>query len=553
MSVLEGRHPEHVRVRRETGAAVEQRRQALERELEASARRRRRAALVFAANGAALAVAAFVGWRLVGRRNAIRAAIDDAETPFLAAGFAEIASNQFSARTTLEADTPPTSCLVAVSTSGRVKAHGGANAVEADRSAAWCSCSADHVTIEAVSGGGGVALLRIDARALGGPLAKPWNAFRPGAWGEAGGECADAALDGWIEDHHAPRGTVDEHWLEAPAERASLKKAGFRPVAGVDADKPFGVVDGSGGECFLALGRDDEVLSLRAAGGIRRIAAAPGAIAWCNAAAETTTVWREGRSPVAVLAAPAGRVGGLIGARECAQAAGARVTAEGTWLREEDLAWDAMAVLRASALGTVAGGPLPAEPTGNATRLSAVAWAAGARIASTPENATVVCEPPLDAKDHERETVCASTTPVAWWRKNDTAAAAATAPLPFWLSSLEGRGEPDAVATIPQLLVIARRLVRDGFEPSTLEGVTELTDGVRVVGRGGEDAIVAIGLSPKPPWAFPYTDGVPWDLGDAPRVIELQPGAAVKLRSTPPSNAPLEKRRTVIFRHATHR
>jgi hypothetical protein len=85
-----------------------------------------------------------------------------------------------------------------------------------------------------------------------------------------------------------------------------------------------------------------------------------------------------------------------------------------------------------------------------------------------------------------------------------------------------------------------------------LEGVTELADGVRVTGRAGEDAVVAVGIVPKPPWVFPYTDAVPWDLGDAPRVVELRPGATVKLISSPPPNAPLDKRRTIVFRRAAH-
>ena len=115
---------------------------------------------------------------------------------------------------------------------------------------------------------------------------------------------------------------------------------------------------------------------------------------------------------------------------------------------------------------------------------------------------------------------------------------------------LEAHSEPDAAACISELLALTRRLTRDGFEPTVLEGVTELPDGIRVVGRAGEDAIVAVGLAPKSPWAIPYTDGVPWDLGDAPRIVALQPGLAVKLGSSPPPSAPLDKRRTVVFRHA---
>jgi hypothetical protein len=117
---------------------------------------------------------------------------------------------------------------------------------------------------------------------------------------------------------------------------------------------------------------------------------------------------------------------------------------------------------------------------------------------------------------------------------------------------LEPHHEPDAIARVPELVTLARRLARAAFQPTLLEGVTELPDGVRVVGRAGEDAIVAMGLGPRAPWVFPYTDGLPWDLGDSPRVVALQPGAAVKLASSPPSNAPIEKRRTIVFRRIAH-
>jgi hypothetical protein len=551
ISVLEGRHPEHERTKRETMAAVEERRHVLEAELAASARRRRRRTLVIAANAVALIAAGFVTWRVVTRARAIRATLDVAERPFVAAGLEEIASNEVAARSTLEADTPASGCFVAVGTDGHVRARAANVVVEGDGSVGWCSCQPEHVTVEALSGGGGLALLHVDARAVGGPLARPWAKFTPAEWGRGATECADAMLDAWIGDGHGPRTPIEASWLDTTAERASLKKAGFRFASAVDEARPFGVVEGAAGDCLLAIASDDDVLSLRATGGARRIVGAKGAIAWCNSAGETTTVWREGgTAAVVVLAAPAARVGGLLGVRECAAIARVYVPADRTWLRDEDLAWDATSVLRASALGGVVAGPLPQEPSGTKTRLSAVAWAAGAKVDWDPSGAVVACDPRFDTASTERESVCASTEPVLWWRKNEVAAAAATAPLPFWLSSLEARREPDAVATVPQLLSVARRLVRAGFEPSVLEGVTELPDGVRVVGRAGEDAVVAVGLGPKPPWAFPYTDGVPWDLGDQPRVVALQPGVAVKLVATPPQSAPIEKRRTVVFRHA---
>ena len=85
-----------------------------------------------------------------------------------------------------------------------------------------------------------------------------------------------------------------------------------------------------------------------------------------------------------------------------------------------------------------------------------------------------------------------------------------------------------------------------------LEGVTELPTGVRVVGRAGEDAVVAIGLVPRPPWVIPYTDGDEWELGEPPRVVELQPGSSVTLTATTPPSTTVDKRRTVVFRRVTH-
>ena len=129
--------------------------------------------------------------------------------------------------------------------------------------------------------------------------------------------------------------------------------------------------------------------------------------------------------------------------------------------------------------------------------------------------------------------------------------AEARAPYPFWLSTFEAHREPDATARVVELLSLARRLTRDGFEPTVLQGVTELANGIRVVGRAGEDAIVAVGVGSKPPWVFPYTDGVPWDLGDNPRVTPLQPGASVTLSASPAPNIPVDQRRTIVFRRAS--
>ncbi|MGH7295282.1 MAG: hypothetical protein ACRELB_10125, partial [Polyangiaceae bacterium] len=188
LSVLEGRHPEHERIRRETLAAAETRRGQLEQELAGSARRRRRRAVVLGANLIALAVAAVVGWRVVERAHVLRRDLAHDEGPFVARGLTELASNELSARRVIEVDAPGAACFVAVATAGEVEAHEGAMTVQGKGSAGWCSCDPGHVTVTGADGGG-VALLQIDARGIGGSLARPWSAIAPAAWADSGAEC----------------------------------------------------------------------------------------------------------------------------------------------------------------------------------------------------------------------------------------------------------------------------------------------------------------------------------------------------------------------------
>jgi hypothetical protein len=552
LSVLEGRHPEHERIRRETMAAAEQRGHALEKDLAAGARRRRRRTVGIAAMGIALIAAGFAGWRVMRRARGIRGALDPEEAPFVSQGATEIASNVLSAGKTLEADVPGSSCFVAVSTAGAVRVRRGETYLEGSRSVGWCACAPGHVSLE-TSAEAGLGLLRTDARRLGGPLARPWAEPKPSVWGDGGGECAEATLDAWLADHRGPRPSLDESWLDARPERASLKRAGLTVVSGVEPGRPFGVVESAAGSCSLAVAGPGDELSLRIAGGQRSIAHAHGAMAWCAQAVETTTVWREGGSPVVVLTAPAARVGGLLGMRECAATAALPVSAEATWLRDADMAWDATSLLQVSALSGITSASVPLVPGGTEGGVTALALSPGAGVAWEPADTVVVCDPPFRAPSRDRDSMCLAAGPVSWWRRTDTGAALARAPLPFWLSLLESHHETDALARILELLALARRLSRDGFEPTVLEGVIELPDGVRVVGRAGEDAIVAVGLASKAPWAFPYGNGLAWALGDSPRVVPLQPGQTVKLASSPPPNAPPEKRRTVVFRRLERR
>jgi hypothetical protein len=73
---------------------------------------------------------------------------------------------------------------------------------------------------------------------------------------------------------------------------------------------------------------------------------------------------------------------------------------------------------------------------------------------------------------------------------------------------------------------------------------------VSVIGRAGDDAVVAVGLGPTSPYVFPYSDGAEWRIAGEPRVVELSPGERAVLSSVEAPSAPKEQRRTVVFRRA---
>ena len=552
LSVLGGRHPEHEKSLRETAEAARQRSVALLAEAAAAARRRRRRAVVLLANGVAAVAVAFVALRLSQRTQGIRAGVARAEGPWAARGFVEVAANGLTASRTLDVDLPGPSCFAAVTdATGPLRVRQGDGSTEAEHSIAWCACGPTHVTVEAPADASsvGFAVLRADWQAVGGRLARGWLDFTPGAWAPGGDDCAEATLDDWIANHRWPAVAPEAAWLDTAPARAALKTGGFRMIPGVPAARPFGVVEGQAGTCFVAVSTAAETLTLRTSGGARRVQGA-GSIAWCTASAVTTSVWRDGHAPVVVASASAERVGGLLGLREVVQEAAIPLADSAAWLDEADLAWNAGAVLRSGGLTGAETRALPPVAGAQDTRVISLTLAPAASVSADPTSAVIACDPPLGPPGGVRSSVCATSVNVSWWRKGDAPAAGATAGLPVWLAPLEPHREPDAVARIPELLGLARRLARAGFTPTVLEGVTELPDGVRIIGRAAEDAIVAVGVGQRAPWTFPYTNGVPWDLGDAPIVVPIKPGETVKLTANPLPNTPPDKRRTVVFRRA---
>ena len=120
--------------------------------------------------------------------------------------------------------------------------------------------------------------------------------------------------------------------------------------------------------------------------------------------------------------------------------------------------------------------------------------------------------------------------------------------LPFWLYSMQGVKDPAALAGITKLLALARALGRDGFAPTTLEALVEQPSGVDVLGRTGEDAVVAVGVAPSEPWVYPLSDDVAWELEGPAQIALVKPLERVTLTTPLKKLPPLNLRRTVVFR-----
>jgi hypothetical protein len=157
------------------------------------------------------------------------------------------------------------------------------------------------------------------------------------------------------------------------------------------------------------------------------------------------------------------------------------------------------------------------------------------------------CDPPLS----ERTALCVQPRALTW-RSPPPAVVAGGAygPLPFWMSALLDVRDARVIDVELELLRFSRALSSRGFSPSIIEGVTEKNESVEILGRSGEDAIVAVGLAAAPPYAQPYSDAAPWTFDGEPRVIPLLGGARVTIAVHTFGNIAQGKRRTAVFRHS---
>jgi hypothetical protein len=564
LSVLEGRHPEFVKAQREARDAADVRKKALAELLREEARRTLRKRLVH--GSLAVAAVALVG--VIGvayfRARAIAAGLDALSGRYTASGFEVVASSMPWTTARLEAEVAPGCTVVLTSRTApesSLRIQHGAATITGKRSVGWCACSDENVVATSIGGADaatGIRIVHADGRVVGGRKVWATSAVRPETLGPGGDECGDAELDAWLTDKRYGLVSADAPWIDA--ERfAPLRTSGFRTVAAVSKAGPFAVVEPKEGRCYLALSdRADDSLEVRVTGPEHVVAKATGPIAWCDPLATKYTVWREGSGDVAVFATASERVGGLLGTTETASRAG--IVAAATWLRSEDHGWNARAVLRASGLADavtiVPEGNPPTDPPN--ARFVALSLGEDGRVEpATVADLVFYCTPSFEA--HAPQTVCVETGALKWRRAGWRPAGAAAAALPFWMQLFEPVQDPEVLKLELSLLALARRLKSQGFEPTILEGIKELRTGdVEILGRAGEDAVVAVALLTRPPWIVPYSDGPDWRLGDDPKVVPLEPGSTATLSTrlgkglAQPEGADKAKstRRTVVFRRA---
>jgi hypothetical protein len=558
LSVLGGRHPDHVRRERETNEAIQARRLALD----AESRRDRYRKLKIGAVG--LLVLGGIGYGVTRARE--RSRLEEAALelvvapamPFIGLGFAPIEGpggarlgTQHADRT--DAEVEPGTCVVVVAASTEGPAsfvvERDGDKIDAKGSLGFCTCAHENVTATVTSGAGArsVRLLRKDARSFGGTYGFARTGVQPQRVLDS--PCAEEHLDGWLVDPSRGRATGTSP--QPPNADSPLVHQGFsRLVTGV-ASSPFIVVEPPFSSCtFVSSNQPDDRLSLRVAGGTRVLTDVAGPIAFCDSHANTYVVFHSGRGELSAVGASSRRVGGLLGVREAALQAG--LPAPATWIRPDDLVWDAGETARASGIPESASidyaAPVPAKPNVHDARIISLSTIDGATVVpdTAPDLVFYTCSPELGKA---AQSFCVQASPQRW---RDTSArgraAGAEANLPYWLAVFATSHDPELVRVEARLLALARRLARAGFDPTVLEAVTELPPGVDVAGRAGEDAIVAIALEPEPPFAIPCTNGPAWNLDAEPLVIELPAGKHALLKHVSPVAASKETRRTVVFR-----
>jgi hypothetical protein len=553
LSVLAGRDPEAVRAQREAQEAAKKKRAEIDARSGVERKRVTRVALVWAAVVAVLLAVAGVLVMLRMRASTAESAIAKAIAPYVEMGFARSEPSFFSNQMRAELDVAEDSCVLAVPTPETPKIHfdaPGMPVVVAKGTLLHCTCASAHVGVWAERAGeaSAVALLRVDARAIGGRLGAAFLEPKPQTIAPGGEACAAEHLESYVREGRFPKTPPSPEWKKGPL--GPLEANGFSAVARVPPDRPLAMLQPADGTCFVAFAGEGNAKLVYQ--GTRRIDGAR--LGWCGAKLGVVLLERDGGggSPIDVVAAPARRIGGLLGlerllgdapiwapdadhAAMAAEALHACLVPDTTLAQSGPIQASASPGARVVALSI--GAPLVAETRGERS------W--GPDVGS---DAFFLCSPVLAAG--VRDTVCVQGAPQTWHPPGpDVPSGAAFGSLPAWLGAWGKIRDPDIIRLELELLDLAMRLSALGYEATIIEGITEDATGVSILGRAGEDALVAIGIWPSPPWVEPYGEPA-WKIDGAPSVVPIAGGKRIHLPAADKTNAPIAQRRTVVFRHA---
>ena len=549
LAVLHDRHPAALRVERETQKALQAKKAAADTRVGVARAAARRRWLRGAATVLVLSSVLGALWiEYVQRRDrarAIEASLGSALAPYLARGFVRVPGSRFG-DSSLALDVAESSCFVAAGSAqpgdGSVHIERGGGPLDGTGTVGWCTCGTETATVAMVHGAGGVGVVRASIGEVGGLygflLRDPVPSTLPPI-----DDCAETVLDGWTGTGSFP---AKDDILDDDL-RATLRRAGFAVAGSAPAGTSFAVVPGEKEACTLAWSTSPtDRITLRAAGGSRPVTEAIGAVGVCTKGTAPFTFWRVGSGELVAERVAAGRIGGSHGLRRITPRLG--LSSAVVWVSPDDLDWDASSTLRAS-------GILPTEITSPADGLvvkrSRVVALSLSSATATPEagaasGAAYLCEPSLSGSPATGSSVCVESRPLVWRTGGPGKAGTAAAEFPFWMGSLADVTESRALAAELALLRLGRRIVTDGFELATSDGVTEEEGGPKVVGLGGRDGIVAVQLATEAPWISPCTNGETWSLDGDPAVVSLAAGATVRLKCTPGAR---RDHRTIVFRH----
>jgi hypothetical protein len=549
LSVLGGRHPEQVRAERLAAEAAAKRK--LEHESAARADRRvamRKRALALVA-ACAVAACAVIVWRVFATRARADAAIAPSVARYVALGFDALPRSSFAAQDRVETSTIAGDCYAFVATnSAPLRIERPIGTAGAPGEALVCTCAAEKITVSAP--GAIVRALHIAGASLGGSRAAMFRFGDRAPTIIAGDDaCQDDMLAAFARDARYPKQDADGVWL---ASHHAFARAGFETVASAPPKRAYAFAPSRASRCYVAATTGDDALTLWSIDQATQkpIENAKTALAWCVEKESTFVVERvappsHAPGTITIASAPSARVAGMLGLREIARADDVAVTA---WSRDEERGALAMDTLRASVVPDPVAAGCESFDASRAANARVLVFSSATSDTFSSTDLDVRCAPTLGAP----ESLCVQPRALAWRAPPNATCAVAYGPLPYWMSVMESSHDTSVEALDAELALVtfARKLAARGFFPGVIEGVTEKPTSVEILGRSGDDAIVAIGLWPTPPFIHPYSDGAAWTLADDPPVVAIHGGESVTLPVRVANAIAIDKRRTVVFRHS---